>query len=77
MNFKELATARFSVRKFTDEAVSQADLDAIMTCVQLAPSPATGSLGSFSFSPPTRPRRKYASATTVLGLPPRRSMCSA
>ena len=38
MNFKELATARFSVRKFTDEAVSQADLDAIMTCVQLAPS---------------------------------------
>ena len=36
MNFKELATARFSVRKFTDEAVSQADLDAIMTCVQLA-----------------------------------------
>ena len=38
MDFKLLATKRFSLRKFTDEAVAQADLDYIMSCVQLAPS---------------------------------------
>lgn len=38
MEFKELATRRFSVRKFTDEAVSKADIEYIMECVRLAPS---------------------------------------
>ena len=38
MTLKELATKRFSVRKFTDEAVSKADIDYIMDCVRLAPS---------------------------------------
>lgn len=77
MNFKELATARFSVRKFTDEAVSQADLDAIMTCVQLAPSACNRQPWKFLLLASDEAKEKYASATTVLGLPPRRSMCSA
>ena len=38
MNFHELAQKRFSARKFTDEQVSQADLDYILECVRLAPS---------------------------------------
>jgi len=38
MNFKELAIKRFSVRKYTDEPVSKADLEYIMECVRLAPS---------------------------------------
>ena len=38
MTFKELATKRFSARKFTDEAVSKVDIDYIMDCVRLAPS---------------------------------------
>lgn len=38
MDLKTLATQRFSARKFTDEPVSQADLDYIMECVRLAPS---------------------------------------
>lgn len=38
MTLKELATKRFSARKFTDEAVCKADIDYIMDCVQLAPS---------------------------------------
>ena len=38
MTLKELATKRFSARKFTDEAVSKADIDYIMDCVRLAPS---------------------------------------
>lgn len=38
MNLLELAQQRFSVRKYTDEAVSQEDLDYIMECVRVAPS---------------------------------------
>lgn len=38
MTFKELATKRFSVRKYTDEPVSKADIEYIMDCVRLAPS---------------------------------------
>ena len=38
MTFKELATRRFSVRKYTDEPVSKEDLEYIMDCVRLAPS---------------------------------------
>lgn len=36
--FLELSQNRFSARKFTDEPVSQADLDYILECVRLAPS---------------------------------------
>ena len=38
MTLKELAIKRFSVRKYTEEAVSKADIDYIMDCVRLAPS---------------------------------------
>lgn len=38
MNILELSQQRFSVRKYTDEPVSQADLDYILECVRLAPS---------------------------------------
>ena len=38
MDFKELATQRFSARKYTDEPVSRADIDYIMECTRLAPS---------------------------------------
>ena len=38
MTFRDLSLSRFSVRKFTDEAVSQSDIDYIMECVRLAPS---------------------------------------
>ena len=38
MNFEELCNERFSVRKFSDEAVADADLEYIMECVRLAPS---------------------------------------
>ena len=38
MTFKELVTKRFSVRKYTDELVSKADIEYIMDCVRLAPS---------------------------------------
>ena len=38
MNFKELSVHRFSARKFTEEAVSEADLDYVMECVRMAPS---------------------------------------
>lgn len=38
MEFKQLCTERFSARKYTDEAVSEADLGYIMECVRLAPS---------------------------------------
>lgn len=38
MTFKELATKRFSVRKYTDEPVSKADIEYIIDCVRLAPS---------------------------------------
>ncbi len=37
-DFKQLCADRFSARKYTDEPVSQADLDYIMECVRLAPS---------------------------------------
>lgn len=38
MDFKELSNHRYSVRKYTDEPVSKADIDYIMECVRLAPS---------------------------------------
>ena len=38
MTFLELCEKRFSARKFTDEPVSQEDLDYILKCTQLAPS---------------------------------------
>lgn len=38
MNFKALSEARFSVRSYTDEAVSQEQLDYILECTRLAPS---------------------------------------
>lgn len=38
MDFRELSNKRFSVRKYTDEPVSDADIEYIMECVRLAPS---------------------------------------
>ncbi len=38
MTFLELSEARFSARKFTDEKVSEEDLEYILKCTQLAPS---------------------------------------
>ncbi len=38
MTFKELSQSRFSARKYTDEAVSQEELDYIMESARLAPS---------------------------------------
>ena len=38
MEFLQLTAKRFSARRFTDEAVAQADLDYIMECVRMAPS---------------------------------------
>lgn len=38
MNFKELAEKRFSVRRYTSEPVSKADIDYILECARLAPS---------------------------------------
>lgn len=38
MTFQELCAKRFSVRQYTDEPVSQADLDYILECVRIAPS---------------------------------------
>jgi nitroreductase len=38
MTFKDLSNTRFSVRKYTDEPVSKADIDYIMECVRMAPS---------------------------------------
>ena len=38
MTFKELSDARFSVRSYTEEAVSQEQLDYILECARLAPS---------------------------------------
>ena len=38
MAFKELATRRFSVRKYTNEPVSKEDIEYIMDCVRLSPS---------------------------------------
>ena len=36
--FLDLAKSRFSARKYTEEPVSQADLDYVMECVRMAPS---------------------------------------
>lgn len=38
MNFKELSEARFSVRNYTDEPVSQEQLNYVLECARLAPS---------------------------------------
>lgn len=38
MEFKQLCANRFSARKYTDEPVSEADLNYILECVRLAPS---------------------------------------
>lgn len=38
MTFKELSDARFSVRSYTDEAVSKEQLNYILECARLAPS---------------------------------------
>lgn len=38
MDFKELVTKRFSVRRYTGEPVSETDIEYIMECVRLAPS---------------------------------------
>ena len=38
MNMLELSGARFSARKYTNEAESKQDLDYILECVRLAPS---------------------------------------
>lgn len=38
MSFKDLATNRFSARKYTDEPISKEDIDYIMECVRLSPS---------------------------------------
>ncbi|HCC87951.1 MAG TPA: nitroreductase [Prevotella sp.] len=38
MDFKELATKRFSARRYTAEPVSKADIDYMMECARLAPS---------------------------------------
>ncbi|MBQ0072748.1 MAG: nitroreductase family protein [Prevotella sp.] len=38
MTFKELSDARFSVRSYTDEAVSKEQRDYILECARLAPS---------------------------------------
>lgn len=38
MDFKDLASARFSARGYTEEAVSPSDVAYIMECVRLAPS---------------------------------------
>ena len=37
MTFKGLAMKRFSVRKYTGDPVSKADIEYIMDCVRLAP----------------------------------------
>ena len=38
MDFKELASARFSARKYTSQAVGEDDLNYILECARLAPS---------------------------------------
>lgn len=38
MNILELSQTRFSARKYTDEPVSDDDLNYIMECVRMAPS---------------------------------------
>lgn len=38
MNLQELCAERFSARKYTDEPVSEEDLNYILECVRLAPS---------------------------------------
>ncbi len=38
MNFLQLSSLRFSARKYTDEPVSQDDLNYILECTRLAPS---------------------------------------
>ena len=38
MNLLELSKARFSARKYTNETVSEQDLNYIHECVRLAPS---------------------------------------
>lgn len=38
MNFKDLVTQRFSARKYTNETISQKELDYILECARLAPS---------------------------------------
>ena len=38
MNLLELSKARFSARKYTNETVSEQDLNYILECVRLAPS---------------------------------------
>ena len=38
MSFLELTEKRFSARKYTDEPVSEADLNYVLECVRLAPS---------------------------------------
>lgn len=37
MNILELSQTRFSARKYTDEPVSDDDLNYIMECVRMAP----------------------------------------
>ena len=62
MTLLELAEARFSARKYTDEPVSDSDLNYIMQCVRLAPSAVNRQPWKFLVVRSEEGRRKVQSA---------------
>lgn len=69
MDFKELSNHRYSVRKYTDEPVSKADIDYIMECVRLAPSACNRQPWKFLLVVSDEAKQSCASATAGLGFP--------
>lgn len=69
MEFLQLTEKRFSARRFTDEAVAQADLDYIMECVRMAPSACNRQPWHFVIVESDDAKPVCADATTANGLP--------
>ncbi len=66
----ERCRQRFSVRKFTDEPVSNEELNYILEAARLAPSAVNRQLGSSSLSLPTMARPCCGRAMTESGSSP-------
>lgn len=70
MNILELSQTRFSVRKYTDEPVSDDDLNYILECVRMAPSAVNRQPWKLSLCAARRQERNFGAHTTAIGSAP-------
>lgn len=74
MDFKDLATKRFSARKYTTEAVSDKQLHYLLECARLAPSAVNKQPWKFIVERAKKQKPNFARHTIAIGLPPLHSI---